>query len=62
MAGNKTVFSLRGSEKDMLRCEVFQRTLEYFVEMSIKLHNLLNPGEIKSCENVRLTTAPVIVA
>lgn len=59
MAGNKTVFSLKGSEKDMVSCEVFQKTLEYFVEMSLKLHNFLHPGEAKSVSNVCLTTAPI---
>jgi len=60
MAGNKTVFSLKGSEKDMVKCEEFQKTLEYFVEMSLKLHNILHPEEVKSIDNVCLTTSPVI--
>lgn len=61
-AGQKTVFTLKGSEKDMSRCDVFQKTLEYFVEMSLKLHNVLHPGEVKVVENVCLTRAPVAVA
>ncbi|KAL7549865.1 hypothetical protein ACHAWF_013123 [Thalassiosira exigua] len=61
-AGRKTVFTLRGSEKDMSRCDVFQKTLEYFVEMSLKLHNLLHPTETKTVENVCLTRSPVAVA
>lgn len=61
-AGQKTVFTLKGSERDMSRCDVFQKTLEYFVEMSLKLHNLLHPGEEKVVENVCLTRAPVAVA
>ena len=60
MAGSKTVFSLRGSERDMMKCEVFQKTLEYFVEMSLKLHNILHPEEIKSIDNVCLTTRPPV--
>jgi hypothetical protein len=62
MAGNKTVFSLKGSEKDMMRCDVFQKTLEYFVEMSLKLHNILHPNETKNIDNVCLTRTPVCVA
>lgn len=61
-AGQKTVFTLKGSERDMSRCDVFQKTLEYFVEMSLKLHNLLHPMEVKEVENVCLTRAPVAVA
>mmetsp|Transcript_14706 Transcript_14706/g.25123 ORF Transcript_14706/g.25123 Transcript_14706/m.25123 type:complete len:188 (+) Transcript_14706:3-566(+) len=61
-AGQKTVFTLRGNEGDMAQCDVFQKTLEYFVEMSLKLHNLLHPKEAKVVENVRLTRAPVPVA
>ena len=61
-AGAKTVFTLKGSEKDMSTCDVFQKALEYFVEMSLKLHNLLHPGEVKVVENVCLTRAPVVVA
>ncbi|KAL7485781.1 hypothetical protein ACHAW6_011381 [Cyclotella cf. meneghiniana] len=60
MAGSKTVFSLRGGERDMMKCEVFQKTLEYFVEMSLKLHNILHPEEIKSIDNVCLTTRPPV--
>lgn len=59
MAGNKTVFSLKGSDKDMMSCEVFQKTLEYFVEMSLKLHNLLHPSDHKSVANVCLTTTSI---
>ena len=55
MAGNKMVFSLKGSEKDMIKFEVFQKTLEYFVEMSLKLHNILHHHERKSIDNVCLT-------
>lgn len=54
-AGQKTVFTLKGSERDMSKCDVFQKTLEYFVEMSLKLHNLIHPKEIKAVENVCLT-------
>lgn len=61
-AGNKSVFTLKGSEKEMIKCDVFQKTLEYFVEMSLKLHNLLHPAEAKSIDNVCLTRAPVHVA
>ncbi len=61
-AGNKSVFTLKGSEKEMTKCDVFQKTLEYFVEMSLKLHNLLHPTEAKSIDNVCLTRAPVAVA
>jgi hypothetical protein len=60
-AGRKTVFSLKGSEHDMSKCEVFQKTLEFFVEMSLKLHNLLHPLEKKVVENVCLTRHPVAV-
>jgi hypothetical protein len=60
--GNKGVFTLKGSERDMVKCDVFQKTLEYFVEMSLKLHNLLHPAEAKSIDNVCLTRAPVAVA
>ncbi len=60
-AGRKTVFSLKGSEDDMFKCEVFQKTLEFFVEMSLKLHNLLHPLEKKVVENVCLTRHPVAV-
>mmetsp|Transcript_31586 Transcript_31586/g.64461 ORF Transcript_31586/g.64461 Transcript_31586/m.64461 type:complete len:654 (+) Transcript_31586:488-2449(+) len=61
-AGNKSVFTLKGSEKEMTKCDVFQKTLEYFVEMSLKLHNLLHPTETKNIDNVCLTRAPVAVA
>lgn len=59
--GQKTVFTLKGNEGDMSRCDVFQKTLEYFVEMSLKLHNLLHPKETKVVENVCLTRTPVSV-
>jgi len=58
--GKKTVFTLNGGEEDMAKCNVFQKTLEYFVEMSLKLHNLLHPKESKVVENVCLTRAPVV--
>lgn len=60
-AGQKTVFTLKGSEGDMSTCDVFQKTLEYFVEMSLKLHNLLHPTSTKVVANVCLTRAPVAV-
>jgi len=60
-AGQKTVFTLKGSERDMSRCDVFQKTLEYFVEMSLKLHNLLHPRDAKVVENVSLTRTSVAV-
>lgn len=59
-AGHKTVFSLKGAENDLIRCDVFQKTLEYFVEMSLKLHNLLFPEERRDVENVSLTIRPVV--
>jgi hypothetical protein len=31
--------------------------IEYFIEMSIKLHNLINPMDMKKVERVRLTTS-----
>ncbi|KAL9188654.1 hypothetical protein ACHAXT_007032 [Thalassiosira profunda] len=58
-AGQKTVFTLKGSEKDMGHCDTFQKILEYFVEMSLKLHNLLHPADKKAVENVCLTREPV---
>jgi curved DNA-binding protein CbpA len=61
-AGAKTVFTLKGAEGDMSKCDVFQKTLEYFVEMSLKLHNVLHPREAKVVENVCLTKNPVAVA
>ncbi|KAL3777171.1 hypothetical protein ACHAW5_009295 [Stephanodiscus triporus] len=60
-AGRKTVFSLKGSELDMAKCEVFQKTLEYFVEMTLKVYNLFHPLEMKAVENVCLTRHPVAV-
>ena len=60
-AGQKTVFTMKGSERDMAKCELFQKTLEYFVEMSLKLHNLIHPMEAKTVENVCLTRTPVPV-
>jgi len=62
MAGRKTVFTLKGSEGDMTTCDVFQKTLEYFVTMSLKLHNFLHPMETKVVDNVCLTRVPVAVA
>jgi len=62
MAGQKTVFTLKGSERDRMTCDVFQKTLEYFVTMSLKLHNLLHPMETKVVDNVCLTRSPVAVA
>jgi hypothetical protein len=61
-AGKKTVFTLKGDERDMSKCNVYQKTLEYFVTMSLKLHNLLHPMEAKVVENVSLTRVPVVVA
>lgn len=61
-AGHKTVFTLKGNEQEMSKCDVFQKTLEYFVTMSLKLHNLLHPMETRAVENVSLTRAPVVVA
>lgn len=61
-AGKKTVFTLTGSERDMRRRAIFQKTLEYFVEMSLKLHNMLHPTETKVVDKVCLTRTPVAVA
>jgi hypothetical protein len=61
IAGNKIVFSLKGNEKDMMKCETFQKTLEYFVEMSLKLHNILHPGETKDVNKVSLTSPVTVV-
>lgn len=60
-AGQKTVFTLKGSEGDMSQCDIFQKMLEYFVEMSLKLHNLLHPTETRVVDNVCLTRSPVAV-
>lgn len=62
VAGRKTVFTLKGGERDMMTCDVFQKTLEYFVTMSLKLHNFLHPTETKVVDNVSLTRSPVAVA
>ena len=32
-------------------------TIEYFMEMSIKLHNIMNPGDMKTVGKVRLTNS-----
>lgn len=61
-AGKRIVFTLNGSERDIRRRAVFQKTLEYFVEMSLKLHNMLYPTETKVVEKVCLTRTPVAVA
>mmetsp|Transcript_9747 Transcript_9747/g.14800 ORF Transcript_9747/g.14800 Transcript_9747/m.14800 type:complete len:606 (+) Transcript_9747:187-2004(+) len=61
-AGKRTVFTLNGNERDIRRREIFQKTLEYFVEMSLKLHNVLHPTETKVVKKVCLTRTPVAVA
>ena len=67
-SSNKLVFTLRGSEFDMNKCTIFQKTLEYFIEMSLKLYNILQEqqnggsgGEMKQVDNVCLTRTPVVV-
>jgi len=67
-SSNKLVFTLRGSEFDMNKCTTFQKTLEYFIEMSLKLYNILieeqnggSGGEMKQVDNVCLTRTPVVV-
>lgn len=67
-SSNKLVFTLRGSEFDMNKCTTFQKTLEYFIEMSLKLYNILieqqngsGGGEMKQVDNVCLTRTPVVV-
>lgn len=62
-AGKRTVFTLNGNERDISRREIFQKTLEYFCEMSLKLHNIFHPTEAKVVDKVCLTrTPPVAVA
>mmetsp|Transcript_5173 Transcript_5173/g.8770 ORF Transcript_5173/g.8770 Transcript_5173/m.8770 type:complete len:589 (-) Transcript_5173:57-1823(-) len=61
-AGKRTVFTLKGNERDIRRRETFQKTLEFFVEMSLKLHNILHPTETKVVDKVCLTRTPVAVA
>jgi len=61
-AGKRTVFTLNGNERDIRRREIFQKTLEYFVEMSLKLHNIFHPTEAKVVDKVCLTRTPVAVA
>ena len=51
----------------MNKCTTFQKTLEYFIEMSLKLYNILQEeqngsvGEMKQVDNVCLTRTPVVV-
>ena len=61
-AGKKSILTMNGNQRDIRRRETFQKTLEYFVEMSLKLHNILHPKETKLVENVCLTRTPVAVS
>lgn len=61
-AGSKSVFTLRGHPKEVEDCATFQTTLENFVLMTLKLHNLIHPASMaKNTENVKLTRSPVVV-
>ncbi len=57
----KYVFSLTKQVDPELFCKnSFRHGIEYFVEMSIKLHNIINPADVRTLEKVRLTNSVAI--
>ena len=57
----KYVFSLTKHMDPELFCKnSFRHGIEYFVEMSIKLHNIINPADVRTLEKVRLTNCVAI--
>lgn len=57
----KYVFSLTKKVDPELFCKSsFRHGIEYFVEMSIKLHNIINTDDVKTLEKVRLTNSVAI--
>ena len=57
----KYVFSLTKHVDPELFCKnSFRHGIEYFVEMSIKLHNIINPADVRTLEKVRLTNCVAI--
>jgi hypothetical protein len=52
----KYVFSLtKNYDMSLLDKTMFRHVIEYFVEMSIKLYNIINPSDARTIEKVRLT-------
>lgn len=49
--GNVSVGEKKFTNTDM------RYTIEYFTEMAIKLHNIINPGDVKQVGKVRLTNS-----
>lgn len=57
----KYVFSLTKQMDPELFCKnSFRHGIEYFVEMSIKLHNIINPADVRTLEKVRLTNSVAV--
>lgn len=57
----KYVFSLTKSYEVSFDKVTFRHGIEYFVEMSIKLYNIINPSDARTIEKVRLTHNSVTV-
>jgi hypothetical protein len=57
----KYAFSLTKQVDPELFCKnSFRHGIEYFVEMSIKLHNIINPADVRTLGKVRLTNSVAI--
>jgi hypothetical protein len=55
---DKYAFSLTKTVDPELFCKnIFRHGIENFVEMSIKLHNIINTDDVKRLEKVRLTNS-----
>lgn len=55
---HKYAFSLTKTVDPELFCKnIFRHGIENFVEMSIKLHNIINTDDVKRLEKVRLTNS-----
>jgi hypothetical protein len=56
----KYVFSLTKNYDMSFDKTTFRHGIEYFVEMSIKLYNIINPSDARPIEKVRLTNSVTV--
>ena len=56
----KYVFSLTKNYESSFDKTTFRHGIEYFVEMSMKLYNIINPSDARTIEKVRLTNSVTV--
>ena len=53
--GSFTFTYVKEMDTEKFRTRDFRHSLEYFLEMAIKLHNVINVNDIKKVDKIRLT-------